>query len=248
MNSDWSKEDWHNATRNYIENQLRHGYFSENLMPKAAAKKAVIPQSSTVVANELTNAHDFESIRAVLGNCTRCKLSEGRKNIVFGVGNPKADLVVVGEAPGRDEDAQGEPFVGRAGKLLTDILGAIGLSRSDIYICNVIKCRPPQNRPPEPIEVETCSPFLEAQIRAIQPKMICTLGKFASQTLLKTDTPISQLRGHFHKHHGIPLMPTYHPAFLLRNPAAKKEVWEDMKKIHADLVQLTGKNLVRKGN
>lgn len=247
MISDWTNEDWHNATRNYIDNQLRHGYFSETTMPKAA-KKSAITQSSPVVTNELVGAHDFESIRKVLGACTRCKLSEGRKNIVFGVGNPKADLVVVGEAPGRDEDAQGEPFVGRAGKLLTDILGAIGLSRSDIYICNVIKCRPPQNRPPEPIEVETCSPFLEAQIRAVNPKMICTLGKFASQTLLKTDTPISQLRGNFHDYSGIPLMPTYHPAFLLRNPAAKKEVWEDMKKIHTDLVKITGKNLVRKGN
>ncbi len=191
--------------------------------------------------------NDLPGIRAVLGDCTRCPLCKTRNKIVYGVGNPKADLVIVGEAPGRDEDAQGEPFVGRAGKLLTDILAAIGLSRDDVYICNVVKCRPPQNRPPEPLEIETCSPFLEAQINAIQPKFICTLGKFATQTLLRTETPISQLRGNFQKYKNIPLMPTYHPAYLLRNPAAKKEVWEDMKKLHAELCKTTGKDLPLKG-
>ena len=243
MENKWSREEWFAATRNYIENQLREGYFSESMKGKtkiSAAKK-------TTPTIDLSKTESLEGIRTRLGECTRCPLHVGRTNIVFGIGNPQADLVIVGEAPGRDEDLKGEPFIGRAGKLLTDILGAIGLERTDIYICNVIKCRPPQNRPPEPVEIESCSPFMEAQIRSIGPKMICTLGKFASQTLLRTDTPISKLRGNFQDYQGIPLMPTYHPAFLLRNPAAKKEVWEDMKKLHAELCKLTGKKLVRKG-
>lgn len=240
MKEPWSKQEWLTATRNYIESQIRDGHISEVEMKQKKTQTA--PKSTP----SITVTGNLEAIRKQLGDCKRCQLSQGRTNIVFGVGNPKADLVIVGEAPGRDEDAQGEPFVGRAGKLLTDIIGAIGLARTDVYICNVIKCRPPNNRPPEPVEIETCSPFMQAQIAAIAPKMICTLGKFATQTLLQTETPISALRGNFHTYLGIPLMPTYHPAYLLRNPSAKKEVWEDMKKIHADLVKLTGKNLVRK--
>ncbi len=240
MKEPWSKQEWLTATRNYIESQMRDGHISEVEMKQTKTKAAPKSTPNIVVTGNL------EAIRKELGDCKRCQLSQGRTNIVFGVGNPKADLVIVGEAPGRDEDAQGEPFVGRAGKLLTDIIGAIGLARTDVYICNVIKCRPPNNRPPEPGEIEKCSPFMQAQIAAIAPKMICTLGKFATQTLLQTETPISALRGNFHTYQGIPLMPTYHPAYLLRNPAAKKEVWEDMKKIHADLVKLTGKKLVRK--
>lgn len=189
----------------------------------------------------------LEEIRADLGDCTRCKLHSGRTKLVFGVGNPNADLVFVGEAPGQDEDRQGEPFVGRAGKLLTDIIEAIGLSREEVYICNVVKCRPPQNRNPEPDEIEKCEPFLRAQIESIHPKLICTLGKFAAQTLLRVETPISQLRGRFFQYDGIPLLPTFHPAYLLRNPSAKKEVWEDMKVVHEELCRLTGKNWARKG-
>jgi DNA polymerase len=148
---------------------------------------------------------------------------------VFGVGNPTAWLVFVGEAPGADEDEQGEPFVGRAGQLLTRIIEAMKLTREQVYICNIIKCRPPGNRNPEPDEIASCEPFLIAQLRAIQPKLICALGNFAAQVLLRTKEPISKLRGRFYSYQGIPLLPTYHPAYLLRNPHEKKTVWEDMK-------------------
>jgi uracil-DNA glycosylase family 4 len=239
MGNEWSKQEWFSATRNYIESQIRSGFVSEPIIT------VQLPTRSETSSKPFLR--DLGQIRADLGDCTRCQLSKGRTNIVFGVGNPKADLVIVGEAPGRDEDIQGEPFVGQAGKLLTDILGAIGLSRSDVYICNVIKCRPPENRPPETEEIEKCSPFLQAQLAAISPKLICTLGKFATQTLLQTQAPISRLRGNFQDYQGIPVMPTFHPAYLLRNPGAKKDVWEDMKKIHAEFVKRTGKNIQRKG-
>ena len=174
-------------------------------------------------------APTLEAVRSELGECTRCKLHGGRKQIVFGVGNPNASLVFVGEAPGADEDAQGEPFVGRAGQLLTKIIEAMGLKREDVYICNIIKCRPPNNRTPEADEILSCQPFLLKQLRAIQPKFICALGAPAAQTLLQTKESISRLRGKFVDFHGIPLLPTFHPAFLLRNPNEKKTVWEDMK-------------------
>ena len=171
----------------------------------------------------------LEEVRQELGECTRCKLHKGRTQIVFGVGNPHAKLVFVGEAPGADEDAQGEPFVGRAGQLLTKIIQAMGMQREDVYICNIIKCRPPGNRTPETDEILACSPFLLKQLHAIGPKFICALGGPATQTLLQTKEPISRLRGKFYDFHGIPLLPTFHPAFLLRNPHEKKTVWEDMK-------------------
>ncbi|MFH1873959.1 MAG: uracil-DNA glycosylase [Pseudomonadota bacterium] len=174
---------------------------------------------------------NLAEIRAELGDCTRCRLHEQRTNLVFGDGNPNADLMFVGEGPGFDEDKQGVPFVGRAGQLLTKIIEAMRLKRQDVYIANVVKCRPPDNRNPEPDEMETCFPFLEKQIAAIQPKAIVCLGKFAAQTLLKTATPISRLRGKMGEYNGIPVMPTYHPAFLLRNPDAKKEVWEDVQQV-----------------
>jgi len=170
-------------------------------------------------------------IRTELGDCQRCKLHTGRTNIVFGVGNPDARLMFVGEGPGADEDEKGEPFVGRAGQLLTQIIKAMGLERDDVYIANVVKCRPPGNRNPEPDEIDACSPFLQAQIASIRPTVIVALGKFAAQTLLKTETPISRLRGQFHLRDGIAVMPTFHPSYLLRNPAAKREVWEDMKMV-----------------
>jgi len=171
-------------------------------------------------------------IREDLGPCTRCKLHTlGRKQIVFGVGNPNADLMFVGEAPGADEDIQGEPFVGRAGQLLTKIIEAIGLKREDVYIANVIKCRPPGNRNPEPDEVEQCEPFLFRQIDSIKPKVIVALGKFAAQSLLRTADPITRIRGREYKYRDAILMPTYHPAYLLRTPSAKREVWEDMKRV-----------------
>ncbi len=170
------------------------------------------------------------AIRTEIGDCTRCKLHMlGRRQIVYGVGNPAADLMFVGEAPGADEDVQGVPFVGRAGQLLTKIIEAIALTREDVYIANVIKCRPPQNRNPEPDEIQTCEPFLFRQIDVIKPKGIVALGKFAAQTLLRTEEPISRLRGRTFDFRGAKLVPTFHPAYLLRNPASKREVWDDMK-------------------
>jgi uracil-DNA glycosylase family 4 len=164
-----------------------------------------------------------------LGDCRRCRLANERTCIVFGEGDPRAKLVFVGEGPGFEEDRQGKPFVGAAGQLLTRIIEAIKLSRSQVYICNIIKCRPPENRNPMPDEIKCCSPFLERQIAAIQPDFICALGTFAAQTLLQTATPISRLRGRFHQYRGIKVLPTYHPAYLLRNPDKKRDVWEDMK-------------------
>ena len=172
----------------------------------------------------------LQAVRAWLGDCQRCKLAKGRKSIVFGQGNPQAQLMFVGEAPGADEDEQGLAFVGRAGQLLTDIIEkGLKIPRSEVYICNVIKCRPPGNRNPEPDEILACQPFLERQILAVRPQIIVGLGKFACQFLLKTAEPITRLRGKVGTYLGIEVMPTYHPAYLLRNPSAKRDVWEDMK-------------------
>ena len=170
-------------------------------------------------------------IRTDLGDCKRCRLSEKRKNIVFGEGDPHAKLMFVGEGPGYDEDQIGEPFVGAAGKLLTKIIEAINHTREQVYICNIIKCRPPGNRNPMPDEIETCFPFLKRQIASVKPDIICALGTFAAQTLLETKSPISKLRGSFYDYMGSKVLPTYHPAYLLRNPEKKRDVWEDMKKL-----------------
>jgi uracil-DNA glycosylase len=175
------------------------------------------------------------TIREDIGECTRCKLHKARRNIVFADGNPKADLVFVGEGPGADEDAQGLPFVGRAGKLLTQMIEAMGLRRQDVYICNVVKCRPPENRLPEKDEIATCSPFLFRQLAVLRPKVIVCLGACAAQTLLETNRGISQFRGQWLEFRGSKLMATYHPAYLLRNPAAKGEVWRDLQKVMAEL-------------
>ena len=198
-----------------------------NLLP--AAESAGAPESPVQPLSPDAPGDTLDYIRKDLGDCVRCGLSESRTNLVFGTGNPNADLLFVGEAPGRDEDIKGEPFVGEAGKLLTKIIEAINLRREDVYICNILKCRPSNNRNPLPEEIDACKPFFERQIMAIRPKLICALGKFAAQTLLDTQTPISSLRGRFHNYKGIPLMPTYHPAYLLRNPDMKRAVWEDMK-------------------
>ncbi|MCH7504648.1 uracil-DNA glycosylase [PVC group bacterium] len=174
---------------------------------------------------------EWKKLKKNVLNCRKCELCENRNNVVFGDGNEQADLMFVGEAPGADEDAQGFPFVGRAGKLLTKIIESIGLNRKDVYICNVIKCRPPQNRTPFPHEIEKCHPYLEAQINYIKPKIICTLGSPAAKTVLGTEETISHIRGQvFHRQDTI-VIPTYHPAYLLRNPAMKRPVWEDMKLI-----------------
>lgn len=177
----------------------------------------------------------FEDLKRVVLACEKCRLAKGRTNVVYGVGNPNADLMFIGEAPGRDEDLKGEPFVGRAGQLLTDIVKAMKLTRDDVYIANVIKCRPPENRNPEPDELDACRPYIRRQVELIQPIVIVTLGRFALQSLTEKGYSISAARGQWLEYNGIKVMPTYHPAYLLRNPAAKKEVWADMKKVMAEL-------------
>jgi uracil-DNA glycosylase len=179
----------------------------------------------------------LEEVRRELGDCRRCKLCAGRKQIVFGSGNPRARLVFVGEGPGAEEDAQGLPFVGAAGQLLTKMIVAMGLKRDDVYICNVVKCRPPGNRNPEPEEIAACEPFLRAQLQCIGPEVVVALGKFAAQTLLREGTPITRLRGQWRTYQGMKLMPTFHPAYLLRNPAEKKPCWEDLKAVMAVLAK-----------
>lgn len=175
------------------------------------------------------------AVRAELGECTRCKLSGGRTHLVFGVGSPAAELMFVGEGPGADEDQQGEPFVGRAGQLLTKMIEAMGFRREEVYIANVVKCRPPENRNPEPDEIEACEPFLRAQIAAIRPRVLVALGKFAAQTLLRDPTPITRLRGGWREYEGVRLMPTFHPAYLLRSPGEKAKAWEDLKLVVKEL-------------
>lgn len=207
------------TVREYVEEQMRLGYTE-------------LPDLTQESSFSDFNIHQ---LRSAAMDCERCELHTTRNSVVFGIGNENADLMFAGEAPGANEDKQGEPFVGRAGQLLTKIIEAMGLTRGDVYIANVIKCRPPANRNPKPFEIETCEPFLLRQVKLIQPKVICALGSFASQTLLRTDQKISSLRGRFHDYHGAKLMPTYHPAFLLRNPHAKREVWEDMQAIIAEL-------------
>ncbi len=180
-------------------------------------------------------ARTLEDIRRELGDCRRCKLCSERKQLVFGTGNPGAQLVFVGEGPGAEEDVQGLPFVGPAGQLLTRMIVAMGLKREDVYICNVVKCRPPGNRNPEPDEIAACEPFLRAQLQSIGPRVVVALGKFAAQTLLRDSTPITRLRGQWRTYQGMKLMPTFHPAYLLRNPSEKKPCWEDLKAVMAVL-------------
>jgi uracil-DNA glycosylase family 4 len=193
------------------------------------------PTLSTSTLNYLdSRPSDFaslEDLRNYIGDCKRCKLGDGRTNLVFGEGSPKAGLVFVGEGPGREEDHAGYPFVGEAGRLLTKIIKAMGLSREEVYICNVVKCRPPKNRDPKEDEIETCLPFLKAQLNLIRPQVVCTLGRIAAQTLLGREFKITRERGRWHSFMDIPLMPTYHPAYLLRNPSAKRQVWDDIQKI-----------------
>jgi DNA polymerase len=206
--------------------------------PSAPARPTpAVPAAPTVPATAAARADSaapsapegaLEALRREIGDCTRCKLCRGRKNLVFGTGNPRARLVFVGEGPGAEEDLQGLPFVGAAGELLTRMIEAMGLSRQEVYICNVIKCRPPGNRNPEPDEIEACSPFLRRQLEAIRPEVIVTLGKFAAQTLLRTTEPIGRLRGNWHRYEGIDLLPTFHPAYLLRSPHEKRKAWADL--------------------
>jgi DNA polymerase len=194
---------------------------------RAAAPPAAAP-AGHAPAPKGCGSPGLLAVRHELGDCTRCKLAGGRKTLVFGVGNPAAELMFVGEGPGADEDVQGEPFVGKAGQLLTKMIEAMGYRREQVYIANVVKCRPPGNRDPEPDEVAACEPFLKAQIAAIRPRILVALGRVAVQTLLRDPTPISKQRGRWREYEGVRLMPTFHPAYLLRNPPEKKKAWEDL--------------------
>ncbi|MGI6240789.1 MAG: uracil-DNA glycosylase [Candidatus Omnitrophota bacterium] len=229
------------------EDGIEHLYLTES-QPPAATSNSSDPKKLTRESPELSQSvpsqpASSESAKTAILNlrdkvlkCRKCPaLVTNRNKIVFGAGNIRAQLVFVGEAPGRDEDLQGIPFVGRAGQLLTKIIEAMGMTRREVFICNVLKCRPPQNRPPAPDEVIHCRPYLKEQLRLIAPKIIVALGNHACQALLSTDKGISQLRGSLQEYEGIPVMCTYHPAYLLRNPAEKKKVWEDMKKVMAFL-------------
>ena len=193
--------------------------------PTAPAVPASAPSAAP------SERRTLDEIRRELGDCKRCPLCNGRTQIVFGSGNPRAQLVFVGEAPGADEDQQGVPFVGKAGQLLTKMIEAMKFTRDDVYICNVVKCRPPENRNPEPDEIAACEPFLKAQVASVRPKVIVTLGKFAAQALLKDQTAITRLRGQWREYEGIPLMPTFHPAYLLRVPTEKKLAWGDLQEV-----------------
>ena len=208
--------------------------------PAAAASAAAAPGASPgagpapappryALADKGCGSPALLAVRERLGECTRCKLAGGRKKLVFGVGNPRAELMFVGEGPGGDEDLQGEPFVGKAGQLLTRMIEAMGFARSEVYIANVVKCRPPENRDPEADEIEACEPFLAAQIAALRPRVIVALGRFAVQTLLRDGTPIGRQRGRWREYQGVRCMPTFHPAYLLRSPAEKGKAWDDLK-------------------
>jgi uracil-DNA glycosylase len=193
------------------------------------------PSTSSTPSTPSVSTSEWDDLQRIALACTKCRLAGTRTQVVYGVGNPNADLMFIGEAPGRDEDLQGKPFVGRAGALLTDIIKAMKLTRDDVYIANVIKCRPPENRNPEPDELDACRPFIRRQIELIKPKVIVTLGRFALQSLMEKGFSITAARGSWLEYKGIKVMPTYHPAYLLRNPAAKKDVWQDMKKVMAEL-------------
>ena len=236
MTADGSAADLVASLKGYLE-ELRESGVDGLPWAPVQERAGVEPATEAVVPVDVATSREGETlglIRAELGECQRCALGTRRTNLVFGTGNPGARLLFVGEAPGRDEDLQGEPFVGEAGQILNRIITRMGLNREDVYICNVLKCRPPGNRNPEPAEIEQCGPFLLRQVQAIAPEIIVALGTFAAQTLLGTKAPISKLRGTFHDYHGIPLMPTFHPSFLLHN---KKDtgkfwdVWDDMVKV-----------------
>ena len=220
------------SLRAYLEELQESGV---DALPFAAdGVNAANAEADEAVSIDSAPRETLEEIRAELGDCCRCELGGSRNNLVFGVGNPHARVVFVGEAPGRDEDLKGEPFVGEAGQILTRLITRMGFTREDVYICNVLKCRPPSNRDPHTDEIEKCGPFMLRQVKAIGPEVIVALGAFAAHTLLQSTVPISKLRGKFHDYHGIPLMPTYHPSFLLRNRGNNEvywTVWEDMTQV-----------------
>ena len=200
-----------------------------------SGRRAVGEPDEAVRTAPVESHEELDALGRIAAACTKCRLAGTRTNVVYGVGHPNADLMFIGEAPGRDEDLQGEPFVGRAGQLLTDIIKAMNLSRAEVYIANVIKCRPPENRNPEPDELEACRPYIRRQVELIRPRVIVTLGRFALQSLTERVYSISSIRGRWLEYEGVKVMPTYHPAYLLRTPSAKKEVWSDMKQVMAEL-------------
>jgi len=204
---------------------------------RAGIRHLPAPQAQTTLQEAAGGTPALQGLRQEIGDCRRCKLCRHRTNLVFGEGNPQAGLVFVGEAPGADEDAQGRPFVGKAGQLLTRIIEAIQLKRSDVYIANIVKCRPPANRDPEEDEVQACLPFVQKQLAIIRPRIICTLGRIATQALLQTDRGITELRGRFHQVGDCKVMPTYHPSYLLRNQEKKREAWADLQKIQAEYLK-----------
>ncbi len=224
--------------RTHLEARVRSGAIGVPLAPSLRSRPTRPSLPVVEPAGDATGAAALKAVRDELGDCQRCKLAGGRKQIVFGVGNPAAQLVFVGEAPGADEDEQGEPFVGAAGQLLTRMIAAMGFDRRDVYICNVIKCRPPYNRNPEPDEVAACEPFLKKQLQALRPRILVALGKFAAQALCREATPITRLRGNLRSYEGIPVMPTYHPAYLLRTPEAKRQAWQDLQAVLAELAKM----------
>ena len=229
-------DELHELTRALRRNLVRHAASGGWAAPGAASVRPVAEQPVPPVAERRPSKLDV--IRAELGECTRCKLHETRKSIVFGVGDPDAPLMFVGEGPGEQEDRRGEPFVGPAGELLDKMIEAMGWTRDSVYINNIVMCRPPQNRNPQPDEVGACKPFLEARIGAIAPRIIVALGRPAANTLLGTDAPISVLRGKFHDRNGVKVMPTFHPAYLLREPDKKRDTWADLKLVMAELERL----------
>jgi uracil-DNA glycosylase family 4 len=222
--------------KEFLERQKTLGLRHITLSRKTFADLETL--ASDASEDSIDAAAAIRELGTAVQNCTKCHLSGSRKNVVLGEGNPRAKLMFIGEAPGADEDRQGLPFVGKAGQLLTRIIEAIDLKRSDVYICNILKCRPPQNRTPSSDEIECCLPFLREQIRAIRPKIICALGNVAAQTLLQSKSPMNRLRGKFHQFGDAMLMPTYHPAALLRNPDYKKPTWEDVQMIQRELKKL----------
>ena len=224
------------TTREYIEEQVQLGFLDIDEETKGTVDQQNFFQDNDLKTREpLYTGLNLENLKMEALDCHKCQLDQSRTHVVFGIGNQKADLMFVGEAPGAEEDRTGKPFVGRAGQLLTKIIQSIGLTRDDVYIANVLKCRPPSNRNPKLNEIEQCEPYLLRQIELIKPKVICALGTFAAQILLRTDERISKLRGDFYSYHGTKVMPTYHPAYLLRNPENKRQVWEDIQKVMAEL-------------
>lgn len=221
------------AVKSYIELEKESG-IDEYMFASVLKNRSL---QANPVRHPIVSPITLDALKKEVSGCKSCGLYKTRLTVVFGAGDPKAKLMFIGEAPGHDEDVQGLPFVGRAGQLLTKIIEAMGYKREDVYIANILKCRPPDNRAPLPAEILACADNVKRQVEIIRPKVICTLGKFASQTLLKTETPITALRGKFCEYNGVKVMPTFHPAYLLRNPQDKTLVWEDMKNIKKELAK-----------